>query len=300
MFNDGSIKSVLENMSRYMNAPQVLAEICATLANLTVHPSSAEYIFENHGCYLILKAMRRHMEQVDLQIQAFHAISGLGKLGGNVLAVENYVQLALDCLRKHKNVPELISAGWHALGSIANSGFIFGSIKQLLLPLLMKSMTQYRNNPNFLITACFGLSHIFFNNSLIILIIGETHVDDKLIAQFRVVELVLEILKDNEYNQSLHTTAIFALGSMVAKSEANRNIAYKNGGIHLIIKIMRMSSSRPKHGSLQISDLAFAVREPETEMYAPRTGKIQAAKPVLLQLFGSVALLNLSENGINV
>ena len=165
MLEDGSIQNVLSNMSKYMNYPQVQAEICATLANLASHQANAIYIHENNGCTLILRAMKLHLEQVDLQVQAFHAISGLGKLVSLVLERENFVDLAVQCLTRHKNVAELVSAGWHTLGTLANGGLDLGQNKNSLLPCILESMRQYYSNASFLITSCFAIAHIFFNNS---------------------------------------------------------------------------------------------------------------------------------------
>ena len=97
-------------------------------------------------------------------------------------------------------------------------------------------------------------------------------------------------------NQSLQTTAIFALGSMVSKSELSRATVLRNGGIGVIIKAMKQSTKESKSAPLRISELAFAVRSPEPVLYSPQTEKLKCPKPVLLQLFGSVALLNLSES----
>ena len=291
MLHDGSIKNVLRNMTKYMNYPQVQAEICATLANLTTHQANAQYIYENHGCQLVLKAMRMHLDQIDLQVQAFHALSGLGKLVVLILERENFVELALKSLQRHKNIPELVSAGWHTLGSLANSGFNLGQERDLILPMILDTIKQYSDNSSFLITACFGLAHIFFNNR-------EQHIDDEVVKKYHGVELLLDVMRNHPSNQSLQTTAIFALGSMVSKSATNRKTVLKNNGVQLIIRRMKQSAKVSKSAPLRISELALAVRTPEPVLYSPQTENVKCPKPVLLQLFGSVALLNLSETSI--
>jgi hypothetical protein len=64
MLEDGCIKLVLENLVRFRNSPAVLAEICATLANLAFHDINARYIVENNGCSLIFNAMKLHIDNV--------------------------------------------------------------------------------------------------------------------------------------------------------------------------------------------------------------------------------------------
>ncbi|KAJ3322630.1 hypothetical protein HDV06_002844 [Boothiomyces sp. JEL0866] len=181
MLDTGCIKYVLDNMSKFMKDPAVQAEICATLANLACHKVNAKYIIENNGCMLILKAMRLHMNHVDLQIQAFHAFSSLGKSCLHILEREDFLGLS------------------------------------------MKSLTIHQQN----------------------------------------VDLA---------------------------SGLHRQTVYDNSGIMTIINSMRRGYSKGEN------EEEFDDRQtPEPVLYSRANSKIQCSKPLLLQLFGSVALLNLSE-----
>lgn len=96
-----------------MKYPAVLAEICATLANLACHKANSQFLVDNGGCDLIIKAMRLYPEQVDLQIQAFHAIAGVGRVSRMVLEREKFIELAMRSLKIHHNSVELVSCNLH-------------------------------------------------------------------------------------------------------------------------------------------------------------------------------------------
>jgi hypothetical protein len=281
MIEMGCMKLVLDNLSRFIRSPCVLAEICATLANLACHKVSSEYLVNNGGCDLIIKAMRLHSDQIDFQIQAFHAISGIGKPSRTVLEREDFIELAVKTFQKHKESVELVSAGWHALGSLANSsGLSLMNKKDTLLNLLFASMRRFGDNPTFQITACFALSHMFFNNR-------EEHVDESLITKYKGVPLILQFMEKYADQESLQTTALFALGSIVMKSQHHRETVYESRGIESIIRAMKRQYSKEKS--------KIQTGAPEPVLYSRGTSKIQCSKPLLLQLFGSVCLLNLSE-----
>jgi hypothetical protein len=109
--------------------------------------------------------MRANIDELDLQVQAFHAISGLGKVGKQILEREKFIELSLKSIEKHRQSAELVSAAWHSLGALANSGLNFGTYKNNLLFLIFESMKTFFTKTSFQITACFALAHIFFNNS---------------------------------------------------------------------------------------------------------------------------------------
>jgi hypothetical protein len=281
MIEMGCMKLVLDNLSRFIRNPNVLAEICATLANLACHKISSEYLVNHGGCDLIIKAMRLHSDQIDFQIQAFHAISGIGKPSRLVLEREEFLDLAIKTFQTNKESVELISAGWHALGSLANSsGLSLMNKKDILLNLLFASMRRFEDNPTFQITACFALSHMFFNNR-------EEHVDENLITKYKGVSLILRFMEKYSDQESLQTTALFALGSIVMKSNQHRETLYECKGIESIIRAMKRQYSKDKN--------KIQTGAPEPVLYSRGTSKIQCSKPLLLQLFGSVCLLNLSE-----
>lgn len=166
MLHVGCIQKVLDNMERFYDSPQVQAEVCATLANLACHEANAKYIVEKGGCILIIRAMRTHLNMLDFQIQAFHALASLGKLGKDILSQENFINVAIRCMNIHSEDVDLVSAAWHALGTLANSGFPFVDHKTYLIGLIFDSMRKFKSSHTFQITACFALAHVFFNNRM--------------------------------------------------------------------------------------------------------------------------------------
>ncbi len=71
---------------------------------------------------MILRAMKLHPTQVDLHIQAFHAMACLGTIGREQFDQAEFTQLIIKSLEKHRNNVELVSAALHAVGALANSG----------------------------------------------------------------------------------------------------------------------------------------------------------------------------------
>jgi hypothetical protein len=167
MLEDGSIKEVLANMFRFKKSPGVQAEICATLANLASHNLNADYIVKNKGCQMIISAMKTYQNQDDLLVQAFHALAGLAKHGKEFMGTEDFADLSYNILSTHQKSVEIVSAGWHCLGSMANSGVNFGDSKNKFLKMILESMRLFKINHAFQVTACFALAHLFFNNSIV-------------------------------------------------------------------------------------------------------------------------------------
>jgi hypothetical protein len=69
-------------------------------------------------------------------------------------------------------------------------------------------MERYFSNVMFQITSCFALAHIFFNFTI----------PDNIVTEKKGVEIILKGMKQYSDNESLQTTAIFALGSIVMKN----------------------------------------------------------------------------------
>ena len=69
-------------------------------------------------------------------------------------------------------------------------------------------MEKYFSNVMFQITSCFALAHLFFNFSI----------SDKIVCEKNGVQMILNGMKKYSDNESLQTTAIFALGSIVMKN----------------------------------------------------------------------------------
>ncbi|KAI8916151.1 hypothetical protein EDD86DRAFT_244094 [Gorgonomyces haynaldii] len=235
MLEDGCIKLVLGNMEKFMNEPAVQAEICATLANLACHEANAMYIVRNGGCTMIIKAMRRHGDQIDFQIQAFHALASLGKHAKEILDRESFVSIVVKCVTQHEDEVDLVSAAWHALGRVS-----IVQHKAHLIGMLFASMRRFNKNHKFQITACFALAHVFFNHP------------------------------------------------------SHRESVLKYDGIPLIISAMGRTYE-PKDEEQRLDVDVEEGHTPEPILYSRGNNRVQCSKPLLLQLFGSVSLLNLSE-----
>ena len=69
-------------------------------------------------------------------------------------------------------------------------------------------MSTYFSNVMFQITACFALAHLFFNFTI----------KEEVVTENRGVQMILRAMKVYKNNESLQTTAIFALGSIVMKN----------------------------------------------------------------------------------
>jgi hypothetical protein len=69
-------------------------------------------------------------------------------------------------------------------------------------------MKQFKKNGMFQITACFALAHLFFNFSI----------QDETVIENQGVETILDAMRHFPDNESLQTTAIFALGAVVMKN----------------------------------------------------------------------------------
>lgn len=299
MLEEGCIKLVLENMNKFMNIPDVQAEICATIANLAVHDANARYIIDQGGCVLIIKAMRIHINQIDFQIQAFHALASLGKFGKEILDREHFMHAATKCLLAHSGNLDLISAAYHSIGSLANAGISIGSYKFELISGIFDSMKRFKDNCVFQVTACFALAHIFFNHR-------DPEQDDLAVAKKEGIQCILGIMKTFSDQESLQTTALFALGSIVMKSELHRNTVLESDGISIILNSMsRKYTSTPAldNDGLLIAEAAFedeleaeiAPQAAEPVLFSRTNARVKCSKPLLLQLFGSVSLLNLAE-----
>ena len=295
MLEDGCIRLVLDNMNKFMNAPAVQAEVCATLANLAGHETNARYIVQQGGCSLILKAMRRHIDQVDFQIQAFHAISSLGKIAKDIIDGENFMNTAMKCITLLFDQLDLVSAGWHSIGTLANSGISIVQHRTKIISMIFQSMKKFSLHHTFQITACFALAHVFFNNR-------EAVIDENVVSDNQGIQNILETMTKFPNHESLQTTALFALGAIVMKSQTHRETLMNHHGIQTIMDAMARKYPKQKDddGNLfNVGEPGAPEEEesPEPVLYSRVNTRVQCSKPLLLQLFGSVALLNLSETG---
>ncbi|KAJ3294260.1 hypothetical protein HK104_003796 [Borealophlyctis nickersoniae] len=297
MLRDGCIKLVLENMSKFMDSPAVQAEVCATLANLASHDANAKYIVRNGGCTLILRAMRLHMDQMDLQIQALHALASLGKPGRDVLDKENFMPLLMRALTVHRRDIQVVSAVLHAVGSLAVTGMPMIAYKDKIISMIFTAMHDFKNAYTFQITACFALAHLSFMHIT----------DETVITTQDGLGLILNAMRRFPEVESLQTTALFALGSIVMSNDKHRQAVLKRNGIPLIIGAMRRryaptsakaTCSRRDSGIEDVGQDQEEddLRDSEPVLFARGHSRIQYPRPLLLQLFASVALLNLSDN----
>ena len=80
-------------------------------------------------------------------------------------------------------------------------------------------MNRYFSNVMFQITSCFALAHLFFNFTI----------PDTIVSENQGVQTILKAMKRYSDNESLQTTAIFALGSIVMKNgNSLKNHIFRN------------------------------------------------------------------------
>ncbi|KAL2918809.1 hypothetical protein HK105_201643 [Polyrhizophydium stewartii] len=253
MLECGCIKLVLENMSKFISMPAFQAEVCAALANLSCHEANARYIVANGGCNMIIRAMRMHEYTIDLQVQGFHALASLGRHGKEILERENFADLVIRSVTRHKDEVDLVS-----------------------------------------------------------------DIDEQAIQQYQGPKCILEVMKKYPTHESLQTTALFALGSVVMKSEQHRESVLEIGGINVILGALRRGLDPPAMPGDQHDNFSLHCKNetktgseshtftddsssgaPEPVIFSRSDfSRVQCSKSLLLQLFGSVALLNLAESPI--
>ncbi|KAG4083716.1 ARM repeat-containing protein [Neocallimastix lanati (nom. inval.)] len=312
MLEEGCINLILENMNKFITSSDVQAEICATLANLACHDANAKHIVENGGCEYILRAMITHMDKTDLQIQAFHSLSSLCKYGKEEMEKERFIQVLKTSIIKHQNSVDLMVSACNALGLMALSGMKMTSCKGTILVIILKALKKFEDHQIFQITAFFSLSHL--------LCIHDSTKDEaysEIISKYKGVELILTAMKRFPYYISLQTTACFALESIIMNNDNHRKEFLELDGIDIILNVMRFDFSllkKKKSGSdgerndimdsmdenenIDVSITLDIDSSSESLFYSKYKDNSfhSFSKELLLQLFGSVALLNASDN----
>eukprot|EP00842_Homolaphlyctis_polyrhiza_P006449 jgi/Hompol1/6805/HPOL_002291-RA len=114
------------------------------------------------------------------------------------------------------------------------SGIAIVKNKEKLIEMIFNSMASFELNPMFQITACFALAHIFFNYTF---------------DAYRGLKCLVAVIRKYPMHESLQTTALFALGSIVMKSERYRDYVLEFDGIRLIMDAMKRDFSAPKRRS---------------------------------------------------
>ncbi len=216
-------------------------------------------------------------------MQALHALSSLAKSGLEILERENFINLALKSISLHKSSCDFASAAWHTLGTIANAGYNFSSSKSILLGEIFNSMKIFDNNDSLQITAAYALAHMVFNNN---------QEDYPIIHEMNGMECLLNAMKKFPQNQSLQASVLFAIGAIVPKCEGYQSAILNNDGVSIIIESMRRS--------YDLNSSSLDGRSPEPVLYSNGTAKLNCSKPLLLYLFGSVCLMNLADNGLEI
>ncbi|KAG4103232.1 ARM repeat-containing protein [Neocallimastix lanati (nom. inval.)] len=308
MLEEGCINLILENMNKFITSSDVQAEICATLANLACHDANAKHIVDNGGCDYILRAMITHMDKTDLQIQAFHSLSSLCKYGKEIMEKETFLQVIKTSILKHQNSVDLMVSACNALGLMALSGIKMTSCKRTILIIILKAIKKFEDHQIFQITAFFSLSHLLCIHDA---------ANSEIISKYKGVELILTAMKRFPYHISLQTTACFALESIIINHENHRKEFLELDGIDIILNVMRFDFSTLKkrrsnyeNGQNDISDTIDENENIDVSITLDIDSSSESlfyskykdnsfhsfSKELLLQLFGSVALLNASDN----
>ncbi|ORY21616.1 hypothetical protein LY90DRAFT_676189 [Neocallimastix californiae] len=182
------------------------------------------------------------------------------------------------------------------------------SCKRTILIIILKAIKKFEDHQIFQITAFFSLSHLLCIHDA---------ANSEIISKYKGVELILTAMKRFPYHISLQTTACFALESIIINHENHRKEFLELDGIDIILNVMRFDFSTLKkrrsnyeNGQNDISDTIDENENIDVSITLDIDSSSESlfyskykdnsfhsfSKELLLQLFGSVALLNASDN----
>ncbi|KAJ3043792.1 hypothetical protein HDV00_004199 [Rhizophlyctis rosea] len=318
MMDLGIVDLIVGHIHTFLQSPTVLVEIFATISNLSNHDQFATKIVALDGCEKIMKAMRRHFEKPELQVQGLYAIASLAKAGRENLVKEDFMALLMRLFEygSGANVDVEVLTGWclaavtvccswsfaestciaalQAVGSLAVAGMSLAPFKLRLIRRVCNSMRKLDDNPSFLITAYFSLAHL-----------AQTPpIDVDYLSEFSAIEMMLDGMKRFYDYESLQTTALFALGTILPTQESSdkyRVAALEHGAVKLVLDAMKRDYSTSSWNGNKRRDSGFVIEKPKCQdqptMTAGKGTQLEAYPvSVLLQLFGCITLLNLSDN----
>ncbi|KAI8613019.1 armadillo-type protein [Chytriomyces sp. MP71] len=276
------LPTLLANMRKWAAEETVQTEMCAIISNLAQSEDNGCVIVRGGGFELIRRAMARHREAEDLHVQGLNAMAALAKNAKRLLAagdVAEFTECVVAALEAWRESVQVCSAACNCIGMFSFVGLSVGSSVERAIWLAMR---RFHASVKFQITACFALGH------LVICLNKQTSMDRVLIDQ------LLKVIVTCPHNRNVLTTAIFALGSYALQSEENRFSIVEKGGVELIIKAMLETQFDEEANCLEVCMKHMSIHEGSHD--SPQTNSTVASKLHLLKLFGSMCLMNISEN----
>ncbi|KAJ3291574.1 hypothetical protein HDU79_002303 [Rhizoclosmatium sp. JEL0117] len=275
------ISMILANMRKWAHEETVQTEMCAIISNLAQCDSTAGMIVQRGGCALIRDAMMLHVDVEDLQVQGLHALSALVKsakrhLNTNLAA--SYTECIVQAFTRWKDSMSVCSAASNCVGMFS---FVQLKLTRPMESIILDAMKRFHDVEKFQITACFALAH------LKAVLGSETRLEIDIIDQ------ILKVIENFPYHRNILTTALFALGSYAAQSEPNSLHIMSKKGISSVIRSMVQTNFKGEVHSLEVCMKHMAVHE--SHEGDDKTSK-GVPKSDLLKLFGSMCLMNMSEN----
>ncbi|KAJ3095425.1 hypothetical protein HK100_005835 [Physocladia obscura] len=287
--------TLLINMTRWSHEETVQTELCAILSNLAQSESENGDLARAGACELLRDAMTRHTESEDLQVQALNALAGLARSAKRVLPETTMrmhvagVLAVLDAWTVRASMATC-AAACNALGVFSFAGVRVPCVATAEGSVL-RAMQKFRACAKFQVTACFALAHlcICVNEG------GGT-------LGVELVDEVLAIMSSFPRHKNVLTTAAFALGSFALQSDTNRTHIMTKKGIDIVVKSMMETEFDEEVNCLEVCMKHMTVSGEPTDGENEVDGNYLGSnnKPTqkshLLKLFGSMFLMNLSEN----
>ncbi|KAI3634967.1 hypothetical protein MIR68_007348 [Amoeboaphelidium protococcarum] len=301
--------SIISNIKLFRNDQQVLTEICAALSNLALFEDSAKHIVELEACAMLIEIIKDNLSCPELVCQALHVLSNVAK------QAKGYIDIAklMQCLNQVSHHPlsssDVQIALCNALGSFAFARYDLLGYGLQITDMILQTMADLHDNFQYQMTACFTLAHMSYNESL----------DADHFSRLQGFQLILNAMKRFQFHKSLQTTACFALGSVASTNELREEFMNLNGHEQVIMAMRTVYSSvKPcQSGGVKKVVTTFHVDRQSTgsedsnattSMYTTDlnedASQSSSGSPkhdkglpngLLLQMFASVALMNLSE-----
>ncbi|KAI9142136.1 armadillo-type protein [Paraphysoderma sedebokerense] len=226
--------------------------------------------------------------------------------------MNDLLKCIFTAMKLHKLEAEVVIATCNTLGSLSLSAQSSIRLQEMeIVTMIFEGMKRFRLNDNYQVSACFALAHLFFSNAL------------PLHLATPGIELILRAMKQFPFHESLQTTASFLLGT-VTSLEKNRHELFKHDGVPLILAAMGRvyPNEERRRGAIRIVPSQAIANDPVVEAEQHQQNRStntraengdtnettdrsrsdngrsmrtnQISKHFLLQMFGCVALLNLS------
>ncbi|KAJ3069618.1 hypothetical protein HDU98_007312 [Podochytrium sp. JEL0797] len=277
------ISLILLNMRKWVHEETVQTEMCAIISNLAQCEENGKRIVQSGGCERIRDAMMMHVDVEDLQVQGLNALAALVKIVKRQLTaslISSYIDCIHKSFEKWKESTSVCAAACNCIGMFA---FVQLKMTRPVEHLILAAMQRFKECPKFQITACFALAHLTIAKG------AESKMD------LKAIESILAVMDAYPHHRNVLTTSVFALGSFALHSDANRAHILARNGIQSIIKVILQQQFDEEVNCLEICMKQMSIQEGERGPVPD--GKLKGmTKAHLLKLFGTMCLMNLTEN----